>query len=37
MDVLEAIKKRRSIRKFKQIPVKSEDIMTIIDAVLIHI
>lgn len=32
MDVLEAIKKRRSIRKFKQIPVKSEDIMTIIDA-----
>ena len=32
MNVTEAIKKRRSIRKFKQIPVKHEDLLTIIDS-----
>ncbi len=32
MNVIDAIKSRRSIRKFKQIPVKQEDILSIIDA-----
>lgn len=32
MNVTEAIKKRRSIRKFKQIPVRHEDLLTIIDS-----
>lgn len=31
MNVYEAIKKRRTIRKFKDIPLKEEDIMQIID------
>lgn len=31
MNVYEAIKKRRTIRKFKDIPLKNEDIMQIID------
>lgn len=31
MDVYEAIKKRRTIRKFKDLPLKEEDIMQIID------
>ena len=32
MNVTEAIKKRELIRKFKQIPVKHEDLLTIIDS-----
>ncbi len=32
MNVIDAVKNRRSIRRFKQIPVKREDLVTIIDS-----